>query len=50
MDGKIPIGTVKHVRDHIRALAQSSGLSEKASVADFLHWREAERADEAHKR
>ncbi len=40
---------MKEVKDRIRALARKSGLAEKASVADFLGWRAAERADEASK-
>lgn len=47
IDGAIRIRTMKEVRDRIRALARESGLAEKASVADFLGWRAAERADEA---
>jgi hypothetical protein len=38
---------MKHVKDHIRSLARESGLADKASVADFLRWRAAERASEA---
>lgn len=49
IDGAIRIRTMKEVRDRIRALARESGLAEKASVADFLGWRAAERADEAKK-
>lgn len=47
VDGAIRIRTMKDVRDRIRALARDTGLSEKASVADFLGWREGERASEA---
>jgi|GEM_PF-3257188 bifunctional DNA-binding transcriptional regulator/antitoxin component of YhaV-PrlF toxin-antitoxin module len=47
VDGAIRIRTMKEVKDRIRALARESGLAEKASVADFLGWREAERASEA---
>lgn len=47
VDGTIRIRTMKEVKDRIRALARDSGLADKASVADFLGWREAERADEA---
>lgn len=47
VDGAIRIRTMKEVKDRIRALARETGLSEKASVADFLGWRAAERASEA---
>jgi len=50
IDGAIRIRTMKEVRDRIRAIAQESGLVDRASVADFLGWRDAERADEARKR
>ncbi len=40
---------MKEVKEHIRALARESGLADKASVADFLCWRAAERADETEK-
>lgn len=49
VDGAIRIRTMTEVRDRIRALARNSGLADKASVADFLGWRAAERADEAEK-
>lgn len=49
IDGAIRIRTMKEVRDRIRALARESGLAEKASVADFLGWRAAERAGEVEK-
>jgi bifunctional DNA-binding transcriptional regulator/antitoxin component of YhaV-PrlF toxin-antitoxin module len=49
VDGDIRIRTMKGVKDHIHALARDSGLAEKASVADFLGLRAAERADEAAK-
>lgn len=49
IDGAIRIRTMKDVRDHIRALARDTGFAEKASVADFLGWRAAERADEVEK-
>jgi len=38
---------MKEVKDRIRALARETGLAERASVADFLGWRETERASEA---
>lgn len=47
VDGSIRIRTMKEVKDRIRALARDSGLSAKASVADFLGWRASERAREA---
>lgn len=47
VDGSIRIRTMKEVRDRIRALARDTGLSEKASVADFLDWRATERASES---
>ena len=46
VDGSIRIRTMQEVRDHIRALARDSGLTKKASVADFLGWRASERAKE----
>ena len=49
IDGAIRIRTMKEVRNRIRALARESGLADKASVADFLGWRDAERANEAEK-
>lgn len=49
IDGVIRIRTMKEVRDRIRALAQETGLADKASVADFLGWQAGERAAEAKK-
>ncbi len=49
IDGAIRIRTMNEVRDSIRALARESGLSGKASVADFLGWRASERAGEKEK-
>lgn len=49
IDGTIRIRTMKEVRERIRALARESGLADKASVADFIDWRAAERAHEAEK-
>lgn len=49
VDGAIRIRTMKEVRESIRALARKSGLADKASVADFVDWRAAERAREAKK-
>ena len=49
IDGSIRIRTMKEVKDRIRAMARESGLAKKASVADFLDWRTAERADEVRK-
>lgn len=46
VDGAIRIRTMKEVKNRIRALARESGLTDRASVADFLGWREAERANE----
>jgi bifunctional DNA-binding transcriptional regulator/antitoxin component of YhaV-PrlF toxin-antitoxin module len=47
IDGSIRIRTMSEVKDRIRALARSSGLTDKASVSDFLGWRADERAAEA---
>jgi len=47
IDGAIRIRTMKEVKDRIRALARESGLADKASVSDFMGWRDAERAEEA---
>lgn len=47
VDGSIRIRTMHEVKQRIRALARESGLSEKASVADFLDWRARERSSEA---
>ncbi|MHA3790574.1 AbrB/MazE/SpoVT family DNA-binding domain-containing protein [Sphingomonas sp. YL-JM2C] len=47
VDGAIRIRTMKEVKDRIRVLARESGLADKASVADFLGWRESERVSEA---
>lgn len=49
VDGAIRIRTMKEVKQRIRALAQESGLADKASVSDFLGWRADERIDEAEK-
>jgi len=46
VDGAIRIRTMKEVKDRIRALARETGLSEKASVTDFLGWHSAERTRE----
>lgn len=46
VDGVIRIRTMNEVKARIRALAQESGLSGKASVTDFLDWRASERARE----
>ena len=40
---------MREVRERIRTLARESGLADKASVADFVDWRAAERAREARK-
>jgi len=42
VDGALRIRTMREVKDRIRALARESGLSDKASVDDFLGWRAAE--------
>ncbi len=47
VDGVIQIRTMKDVMEKIRALARDTGLAEKASVADFLAWRDEERGREA---
>ena len=49
VDGDVRIPTMKQVKDRIRALARDSGLADKASVADFLSRRTAERTDEREK-
>ena len=49
VDGAIRIRTMKEVQNRIRALARASGLADKASVADYLGWSAAERANEAEK-
>jgi len=49
VDGDIRIRTMKQVKDRIRDLARDSGLAEKASVADFLSRRAAERMKEREK-
>ena len=41
------VPSIKAVKAKIRALARSSGFTEKASLRDFLEWREAERRAEA---
>jgi bifunctional DNA-binding transcriptional regulator/antitoxin component of YhaV-PrlF toxin-antitoxin module len=46
VDGSIRITTMNEVKDRIRNLARSSGLTKKASVAGFLNWREDERVVE----
>jgi bifunctional DNA-binding transcriptional regulator/antitoxin component of YhaV-PrlF toxin-antitoxin module len=47
IDGSIRIRTMGEVKDRIRALARSTGLTGNASVSDFLGWRADERAAEA---
>jgi bifunctional DNA-binding transcriptional regulator/antitoxin component of YhaV-PrlF toxin-antitoxin module len=47
IDGSIRIRTMSEVKDRIRALARSTGLTGNASVSDFLGWRADERAAEA---
>ena len=47
VDGVIHIRTMQEVMQKVRALAQSTGLAGKASVDDFLSWREDERARES---
>lgn len=46
VDGTIRIRTLREIRDHVRAVARETGLSERASVADFLSHRLAERQKE----
>jgi bifunctional DNA-binding transcriptional regulator/antitoxin component of YhaV-PrlF toxin-antitoxin module len=46
VDGSIRITTMSEVKDRIRNMARSSGLTKKASVAGFLDWRAGERAAE----
>lgn len=47
VDGSIRITTMGEIKQRIRKLAQSSGLTQKASVADFIAWRINERHAEA---
>jgi len=47
VDGAIRIRTMRDVKDRIRALARKTGLADKASVADFLAFREDEHRREA---
>lgn len=47
VDGSIRITTMNEVKDRIRNLARSSGLTKKASVAGFLDWRIEERSVES---
>jgi AbrB family looped-hinge helix DNA binding protein len=47
VDGVIQIRTMKDVMEQIRTLARDTGLAEKASVADFLAWRDEECGREA---
>ncbi len=49
VDGAIRIRTMTDIRDHIRSLARQTGLTDQASVADFLVWRAGERLGEADK-
>lgn len=46
VDGAIRIRTMSDVKARVRALARSTGLTDKASVSDFLGWRADERASE----
>jgi bifunctional DNA-binding transcriptional regulator/antitoxin component of YhaV-PrlF toxin-antitoxin module len=47
VDGSLRIRTMHEIKQRIRSLARETGLSEKASVADFLDWRANARAEEA---
>lgn len=47
VDGAIELRTMNEVRDRIRALARETGLAQKASVSEFLKWREDERHRES---
>lgn len=47
VDGAIRIRTMNDVKDRIRTLARDSGLTDRASVDDFLSWRTTERAAES---
>lgn len=47
VDGAIRIRTMKDVKERVRELARATGLTEKASVADFLAFRADERKREA---
>lgn len=47
VDGAIRIRTMRDVKERVRALARKTGLVGKASVADFLVFREEERKREA---
>jgi AbrB family looped-hinge helix DNA binding protein len=47
VDGSIRIRTMNEVKRRIQAVARDSGLTGKASVAEFLSWRADERTIEA---
>jgi bifunctional DNA-binding transcriptional regulator/antitoxin component of YhaV-PrlF toxin-antitoxin module len=47
IDGSIRITTMNEVKERVRGIARESGLTKKASVADFLEWRADERQTEA---
>jgi bifunctional DNA-binding transcriptional regulator/antitoxin component of YhaV-PrlF toxin-antitoxin module len=47
VDGSIRITTMNEVKQRIRNLAKSTGLTKQASVAGFLDWRADERHAEA---
>jgi AbrB family looped-hinge helix DNA binding protein len=42
VDGKLQILTLRQVVDRIQQLARDSGLTQKASVDDFLAWKREE--------
>jgi bifunctional DNA-binding transcriptional regulator/antitoxin component of YhaV-PrlF toxin-antitoxin module len=47
IDGSIRITTMNEVKERVRGIARASGLTKKASVADFLEWRADEKQTEA---
>jgi bifunctional DNA-binding transcriptional regulator/antitoxin component of YhaV-PrlF toxin-antitoxin module len=47
IDGSIRITTMNEVKARVRGIARDSGLTKKASVADFLEWRADEKQTEA---
>lgn len=47
VDGTIQVRSSAALKERVRRLARASGLTNRASVADFLDWRAGERAKEA---
>lgn len=42
VDGKLQIMTTQQIVARVQQLARDTGLTAKASVDDFLHWKQAE--------